>query len=222
MTATSTTVLSISRQLGSGGSFVGRAVASRLGMRYVDREILQRAAADLGLGETDLAASEEKAAGFWDRLFLAFSGGAPDAAYLPPAVPAVYETDLFGAESRVIRDIADRFDAIIVGRAGFHVLAGHPGLVSVRLHAPRPWRVRRVMEVYGIADEAKAALAVDNSDHTRAQFIRTFAGVTWNDACAFDLCLNTATVGLDQTVELVATLVSARRQQLARPATGAA
>jgi cytidylate kinase len=209
-----TTVLAISRQLGSGGSFVGHAVATRLGMRYADREILQRAAAELGLAAAELAHSEERTASFWDRLLRAFGTGPPDVIYTVPTLPAVYEEDLFRVESRIITELASRSDVVIVGRAGFSVLAGHPGLVSVMLHAARPWRVSRLMEVYGIGDAAEAARLAESSDRKRLDFIKAFAGVELTDATVFDLCLDTSTLGLDLVTDLVTEVVQARMRKL--------
>jgi cytidylate kinase len=200
-------VLTISRQLGSGGSYIGQAMANRFRMRYADRDILQQAAAAAGLQEGDLASSEEKASGFWESVLRSFSMGAPDAPFAPPALPPIDTADLFKLESLIIREIADRFDAVIVGRAGFHVLAGRPNVTHIMVRAARPFRVRRAMEVYGIEDEKEAEERVDSSDRQRAQFIKTFTGRNWDDASMFDLCICTSSVGLEGATEIVASLV---------------
>jgi cytidylate kinase len=217
MSERSTTVLTISRQLGSGGSYVGQEVARRLGMRYADREILQQAAAAAGVKEKDLEGAEEKAAGFWHSVVHSFSLGGPDTTFVAPPLSGVYEEDVFKIESRIIREIASRFDTVIVGRAGFHVLAGHEGVVNVMLHARRAWRVERVMQVYGIEDTAEAEDLVDRSDRQRASFIRTFTGRHWTDARLFDLCVDTSSVGLEPTTEIVLELVSRRMKRRGQP-----
>jgi cytidylate kinase len=202
-----TMVLTISRQLGSGGSFIGQAIANRFGLRYADREILQQAAAAAGLREGDLSPSEEKATSFWESLLHSFSMGAPDAAFVPPALPPVYAVDLFKLESVIIHEIAERFDTVIVGRAGFHVLAGRPNVVNIMVHAAQSFRVRRVMEIYGIETEKEAEEQVDRSDRQRAQFIKSFTGRNWDDASLFDLCINTSSVGLEVSLEITAALI---------------
>ncbi len=217
MSERTTTVLTISRQLGSGGSTIGQEVARRLGMRYADREILQRAAAAIGLNERDLEGAEEQAAGFWHSVIHSFSLGSPDTTFIPPPISAVYEEDVFRLESRIIREIAREYDAVIVGRAGFHVLAGHPGLVNVMLHARRSWRVERVMGVYGITDTAEAEALVERSDRRRAEFIRTFTGRPSTDARLFDLCIDTSSCGLEAATEWVLALVSGRMKGRPRP-----
>ncbi len=201
-----TVVITISRQFGSGGSYIGQAVASRFGMRYADREILRRAAEAVGLREGDLVVREERAGGFWEALLQSFAMGAPEAAFVPPPPTPVYADDLFKLESLIIREIAERFDAVIVGRAGFHVLAGRPNVANVRVHADAGWRAQRVMEVYGIADRKDAEEQVRRSDRQRAQVIKSFTDADWNDARVFDLCVNTGSVGLDAATEIVASL----------------
>jgi CMP/dCMP kinase len=205
-----TIVLTISRQFASGGSFIGQSVAQRLGLRYTDREILARAATESGIDEANLELNEERAGGFWTVAFRQFAIGTAEAPYIAPPAPSLHEGDLFTLESRIIREIASRFDAVIVGRGGFHVLADYPGLISLRVHAPFEWRVRRATEVYGLESERAASELIRRSDQQRAKFVRTFTGRDWNDACAHHLCLNTGALGLELATELVAKLVGDR------------
>jgi CMP/dCMP kinase len=216
MSEGSTTVLTVSRQLGSGGSYIGQEVARTLRMRYADREILQRAAASAGLRENDIEGAEEKAAGFWHSVVHSFSLGGPDTTFVPPPVAAVYEEDVFKIESRIIREIAKEFDAVIVGRAGFHVLAGHPGLVNVMVHARRDRRVERIMRVYGLEKAAEAEKLLDRSDRQRSEFIHKFTGRHWTDARLFDLCIDTSSCGLELATEWVLALVSSRMKRRAQ------
>ena len=203
-------VLTVSRQIGSGGSYIGQAVASRFGMRYADRDILQQAARAAGLKEDDLAPAEENVPGFWESLLHSFSMGAPDTTFVPPALPATYTANLFRLESLIIQEIAARFDAVIVGRAGFHVLAGRPNVVNVMVHAPEDSRAKRLMQLYGVATEAEAEALVRRSDQQRAQFIHRFTGKRWDDPRLFDLCIDTGATGLETATEVVATLVGDR------------
>jgi len=210
MNQPTTVVLAISRQFASGGAFIGRAVAQRLGLRYADREILHRAAEMSGAKLEDVEASEERVGSFWAAALRQYSLGTPEAPFVTPLPPPVYERDLFDLESRIIREIASRVDAVIVGRGGFHVLADHPGLVSVRVHAAEDWRVRRAMSLYGLASEKDARELIRRSDLERGKFIRTFTGKEWDDASSHHLCVDTGAIGLDLAAELVVTLVAAR------------
>jgi cytidylate kinase len=212
MDTPTTIVLTVSRQFASGGSFIGQAVAQRLGMRYTDRDVLVRAAAESGCRESDLEASEERAGGFWSRFFRQCALGAPEAPFVAPLPPTLEEGDLFELERRIIQEVAARSDAVIVGRGGFHILADHPGLVSVRVHARRDWRIRRAMAIYGIEDEQSAADLIRRSDEQRARFVRAFTGRDWDDALAHHLCLDTSAIGVELATELVVRLVAGRME----------
>jgi cytidylate kinase len=210
MAQPTTIVLAISRQFASGGSYIGQAVAQRLGLRYTDRDILARAAAESGLSEEELRAAEERAGGFWSNAVRQYSIGAPEAPFIAPLARPLFERDLFRLESAIIREIAARFDAVIVGRAGFYVLADYPGLVSVRVHAREEWRARRAMTVYGLQSEQEARELLRHSDRQRAKFIRTFTGRDWNDAAVHHLCVDTGVLGLEVATEIVVQLVARR------------
>jgi CMP/dCMP kinase len=214
-----TVVLAISRQLGSGGSYIGQGVARRLGLKYADREILEQAAQLLGVDEEDLAQLEERVSSLWWRVGRIFAAGPVEGPYTPPRLPGLDEGEVFEAESRIVREIADRDDSVIVGRGAFYVLRHHQGAIRILVHAPGAWRARRLMQTYGISDEAAARALVQESDTRRGKFVQTMTEGTWPDATRFDLCLNTATIGLDAGVDLVADIVS-RRLEARGPRTG--
>ncbi len=208
---TSTILITVSRQLGSGGAYIAQKVAKRLGFRYVDRDVLSRATEYLGSDEESLAFREERVSGFLEDLLRGFIYGAPESAYVPPPVRPIYDVELFRTEAAVINRIADKYDAVIVGRAGFHVLKGRPGLVNVFLHAPEKSRMERVMEIYHIADPKEASGIVNESDEKRRRFIETVAGVNWTDARCYHLSLDTAFSGLAASEDMILKLVDTMR-----------
>jgi cytidylate kinase len=210
-----TTVLAISRQLGSGGSHIGREVAKRLGFSYVDREILHRAAESLGVDAANLAPLEERGDRFWERLAPPFLLGVTD---VPIAPPPQYTAgaDLFAAERRIILSIAARGNAVIVGRGGVHVLSGYPGLVAVFVHAPESFRVRRLMQALGVATVQEATELVRRSDKQRSAFHKSLTHRPWAEASIYDVCVNTDTVGLAEATDVIAGIVAARMGALHR------
>src|SRR5207248_1309361 len=111
--------VAISRQRGSGGSFVGRGVAERLGYRYIDRDMLRVAAEYLRTSDT--SARVPPVGSWWSRLGQTLAFGAPDAAsYVAPESEATFEGELFEIEKKIIHDIVEGQIAaeptVIVGR----------------------------------------------------------------------------------------------------------
>jgi cytidylate kinase len=199
--------VAISRQRGSGGSFIGQRVAERLGRRYIDRDLLRVAAEYLKQNE-DLA---EAAPSFWTRLQKALAFAAADGVYCAPSAMDEYEENVFEMESRIIKEIVDGHTAVIVGRGTAQTLRQRPDVVTVFVHAPEPWRVERVQDVYKLPDPEAARQMVLKSDRDRGRIIRTMADVEWTDVRAYDIAVNTAAVGIDTAVDLIERAVLARQ-----------
>ena len=211
-------VVTISRQLASGGAYVGQHLAQRLGYRYVDREILTRAAAILGLeDEHALEHLEEQAPGWWDHVTRAIGIGPPEAPFVPPPLP-VNESIVLRAETQIIRAIAEREDAVIVGRGGPHVLRGRDNVFRVFIHAPKDYRVAEVKRLYQLDADAARAM-VERSDRNRARFVQSLVGRSWTDACLYDLTVDTSRIGADLVVDLLVDAVDGRRERHGRDAT---
>lgn len=198
--ADETKSVALARQRGSGGSFVGRAVAERLALRYVDRDLLRQAAEFLQAdqAQTSSAAMET----WWSRLGQALALAGPDFGYAPPSLDAVYEETVSGVEERLIRECADRHRSVIVGRGAAQILRGRPDVLSVFLHAPEPWRAERLQRLYDVTPERAIAL-VRGSDRERARFAQSVGQTAWTDARAYDLTIDTAAVGLERAIELI-------------------
>jgi cytidylate kinase len=200
------TVITISRQMASGGVYIGRRAARRLGYQYVDREILEKAAEQLGADRAALAGVEERCSSFLENLVKSFAFGTPEAAYVAPSGRPVYDREVFETESRIIRSIAGRYDCVIVGRAGFFVLRGRPQVVNVFIHAPKEFRVKRLQEFHKISQE-EAHAEIEESDRQREKYIRAMTGVEWEDARNFHLSVDSQAAGFEAVENMVVALV---------------
>jgi cytidylate kinase len=206
--------ITISKQMGSGGSYVGYLVAKELGFKYIDREILREAATRLGTDTSALENHDERSCGLIDNLVRAFSFGTLETAYVPPVSRPVYDKDLFNLESKIMNEIVDRCSAVIAGRAGFHVLRERPGVIRIFIHAPLQFRIERVMRGQSIADAREAKVKVEESDRRRAKFVRDMVGVDWTDARNFHLCIDSSVVGFAASAEMIIKLVNEKLRQL--------
>lgn len=200
-------VLTVARQLASGGAYIGQTVARRLNLQYIDRQLLTRASAALGVeDERSLEGLEERVTGVWPRIARALFVGAPDAPFVPPPPPNVHEADVLEVETQLIKEIAATTDCVIVGRGAAHVLRNHPGVIRVFVHAPRDVRVREAQRAYQL-DDAGARRMVEQSDRNRAKFVQSLIGRSWTDACLYDLTVDTSVVPIDDAAELVTAVV---------------
>lgn len=197
-------VIAISRQLGSGGQIVGRCVAERLGMRFIDREILRQVSEALGRDELELESRDERLSTFWDDLLQSLAHGAPTAGWIaPPLQLYLSDRDLFDAEKDVMRRLCAEADCVVMGRGAFHVLHGHARILSILTHAPLEARVQRLAQVYPDMSLAEAREDILRSDRQRKRFIERMTGRDWLCATNYDLCINTGRIALDGAADLV-------------------
>jgi len=194
--------ITLSRQLGSGASTIGKRLAERLGMVYVDREILERASRDLNVPEDLLAEREETVTPFWQTLMASSACGVPEMMYAPPAFYPPTDHEVYLAQSKVIVEVARQQSAGIVGRGGVHVLKDHPRHLSVFLHADPAWRLPRVQQAYGVTEQ-EARDAIEDCDKARARYHRMVASRDWYDTRQYHLCLDTGVLGIEAATEAI-------------------
>lgn len=193
-------VITISRQLGSGGSFIGQQLAQKLNAFYADREIIRKAAEQLSVLEEDLESRDEKILSFWES-FVYTTVFAPDV-YIPSRSLLPTDRELFEAEAEIIKHIARERSAVIIGRCGFHILREFPNRLSLFLHAEHAFRSDRIQKQYAISSDEAETMIVQ-SDKERALYCKTFTGKNWTDATLYDLSIDTGKIGLDKTAAFI-------------------
>lgn len=206
MKQTTTFAITINRQLGAGGAYVGQKLSERLNILYADREIIQRAAKELSVLEEDVDFRDEKLPGFWESLFQN-SYFAPDIHSIAAFPPT--DLELFEAEAKVIRHIASESSAVIIGRCGFQVLKDQPNLVSVYLHSGLNFRCERIQEIFQVSKSEAERLALKN-DKERTLYCKNFTGKNWAEAGNYNLSIDTSKLGLNNTVEIIISYLKIR------------
>ena len=206
-----TMVVTISRQMASGGAYIGHLLARKLGYQYVEREVLHIAAKELGVDISELSRLDERHAGFVENLMKSFVFGTPEASYVPPARRPVYDQELFETESRIIAAIASRHNAVIVGRGGYFVLRGGSNVVNVFIHAPMKFRVKRLQQFHEISEE-QAREEIENPDRMREKFLRTMTDTERYDARNYHLCIDAEAAGFEAAVRMIVELVERKKR----------
>ena len=204
-------VITISRQMGSGGSYIGYSAAKELGFKYIDREILRQAAERLGTDTGALENLDERSPALIETIMRGFSFGMPEiSAPLPQGRP-VDHRELFAVECKIMNEIADRYSAVIVGRGGFYALKNRPEVIRVFIHAPLEFRIERIMKAHNIKDKKEVQTRVKESDHIRAKFIRDMAGVDWRDARNYQFCIDSSVGDFPTIIEMIVKLAEKKR-----------
>jgi cytidylate kinase len=170
-------VLTLSRQLGAGETGFAPTLADRLGLRVYDRELLEQEAIRLGVTEAELEKVDEQPAGIFQR-------------FRPGGLHQRY----FETLGRLMGELAAEGDVLLVGRGGSRLLRDHPRAVHIRLVAPFPVRLRRVMEYRWLA-EGPAGKLIAESDALRHRFYADYFGADWSDPLEYDVTVNSGRLG---------------------------
>ena len=132
-----------------------------------------------------------------------------------PLAPAVRDRRLFEIESRVIRELASRRSAVVIGRGGSFVLRDHRGLLRVFLHSQPEARAPRVQKAYGLPSKEAALAMIERVDRERGRFIQCMTGRDLSDASNYDLSIDTGSICFEAAEEIVLRLLAEVRERLA-------
>jgi cytidylate kinase len=201
-------VITISRQLGSGGAYLGQRLAFRLNALYLDHEIVRQAAEELNIPEENLAVRDEKVTSRWQAILQSFVD-TTSLSYDPPPLDTLNDKNLYKVESDIITRIANQRSAVIVGRGGHYVLRQHPGCLSVFLHADIDFRQKRVQELYNVSPK-EALKLIKSIDQDRGYYLKALTGQDWLDARQYHLSLDTGVLGLDKAEDIILKTLQAR------------
>lgn len=176
-------VITISREYGSGGHLVGELLAKKLGVKLYDRELVALTARESGYSEGTVEESEQS---MDSRLV-----------YDNPV-----QTQMFLAQRRIIREIAQRESCVIVGRLSNFILAGKARCFNIFIYADKEYRLKRVTTEYGI-DPAESETVLQRNDRERSEHCLHYTGHEWGKYSNYDLMLNTSLLGSEKAADII-------------------
>ncbi len=203
-------VVTIGRQFGSGGRYVGRLLAEKLGVPFYDKELLSEAAKSSGICEEIFEDHDEKPTkSLLFNLVTGFQHNMDAGAYYMD-MPLNHK--IFLAQFDAIRRLAGEGSCVIVGRCADYVLKDDPDAVSVFIKADMPSKISRAVKYYGI-EEHKAEDRIRKADKQRASYYNYYATATWGDVDNYDLVVDTGVLGVEGAVELICKFIELREQK---------
>lgn len=185
-------IVTIARQHGSQGKYIGELVAKELKIPYYYKEMTAMAAKESGLAEEFISKlnSEENP---MHSLYLS-------------TTPVKYAIE---AQEQIIKKIAEEGSCVIVGRAANYVLRDNKYLIKIYIYANQDYRVSKVMEMYG--DTEKEALKnIKKSDKARSEYFKTISGLDWDDLSNYDLCIDSS-IGSEETAKVICDYIKERQ-----------
>ena len=196
-------IVTVSRQYGSGGSEVAERVARALGWKLYDNEVVEAVASRLRLTPAEVMAREERVPSLVERMASAMALGVPEVMPVVGEMASVpSEERMVMVTRRVIEDAVAAGPAVLVGRGAQCMLARRSDALHVYCYAPQEDLERYVIENLGVPP-AEAHKRVTDMNHQRELYVRLHWQRNWRDVANYDLCVNTASLGLDGAARLV-------------------
>lgn len=200
-------IITISRQFASGGRTIAKRLAEELGIPYYDKEIITLAAKESGYNEEFFENAEEKAN---NKFMYYLSSGLGNVSSWGTDI--ALDDKLFLIQADVIRSVAAKGSCIIVGRCADYVLANHPDCINIFIYSDLEHRIERAKNDYHL-EAPNLKDAIIKSDKKRATYYNYYTDMKWGQMENFDLLLNSDSIGLDNSVELLKQYVSVRQAQ---------
>lgn len=206
-------VITIRGQMGSGAPEIGMQLAEKLGISYVDREIIARVARRLKLTKEEIAEKEMPPSGIFDRLAEVLSTTYPVHPGIPDVGLPVWEIPLNDAGylaelEHVIKSLAKDQSIVIRGRGSQFILKDNPDAFHVLVIAPLELRVKRVMQELQL-DEDSAKKEIKKVDDSHREFIKRYFKADLEDTVHYDLVINTRHINYEAAVSLIAQSIQA-------------
>ncbi|HEV3194677.1 MAG TPA: cytidylate kinase-like family protein [Candidatus Cybelea sp.] len=200
-------IVTISSEYGSGALEIAARAAGALGYEYVDQQLPVVVAKRLRIAPQDVDATEDAGRTLGERLLSSLERATPELAQASAEEP--FDEALLRAVRDAVREYAEHGDAVIVGRGASAILGARHDVLRVFMHAPRGWRVQRIVEATRVRPELAEA-EVDRVDRARVAYMQEWYGLTFGDARAYDLCIDTSRVDAAQSIALLVAAVRAR------------
>ena len=189
-------VITVSREYGSGGRYVGRLIADKLGIKFYDKEIITKLAEATGLSEEYIENNEQKR----DTSAILNNGfymGLDNA------------DELFVKESELIKELAAKDSCVIIGRCADFILKDEKNVIKVFVYSGMEDKIKRATQIYGY-EEDKAKKEIERIDKLRANHYKHYTDKDWKDFSNYDICINSDLLGVEKSAEVICNMAKGK------------
>ena len=193
-------VITIAREYASGGRYIGKLVADKLGIKLYDNEFISKVAKETGLSEEYIENNEQKRDALASLNNGYYSG-------------LNNSDELFIKESELIKEAADKESCVIVGRCADFILAGRENVINIFVYSDMEDKINRATTYYGM-DKAKAEKEIKRIDKLRANHYKYYTEKDWNNHSNYDICINSDAFGVEKSADLICELVESKLEKV--------
>ena len=186
-------VITINRELGSGGRTVGRLLAEKLDVPFYDKAVIKALQEHYNLTVEEIERLKGRKHSWWADVerVLKLDAGMSSNYYLPQKsdAPDLLTTDeMFKTETLILQDLASEKSCVVAGRSGFHVFRDHPNHLSILIQASMDYRVKRVARKQGITED-EARKTIEKVDKMRENYVKKYTGTSRYDTRNYQLVI---------------------------------
>ena len=186
-------IITISREFGSGGRFIGEEVAKKLGITYYDKNIISEIAEKSGLSPEYIQESAELSP---QKGLFAYALAGRD------ITGKSVEDMVYEAQRKVILELAEKESCVIIGRNADFILRDRNDVLNVFIHGDMPEKIQRIMGLYNV-EEKEAVKMIADIDKRRMTNYNFYTGQKWGKASNYTLCLNSSQLGYDRCEAII-------------------
>ena len=186
-------IITISREFGSGGRFIGEEVAKKLGITYYDKNIISEIAEKSGLSPEYIQESAELSP---KKGLFAYALAGRD------ITGKSIEDMVYEAQRKVILELAEKEPCVIIGRNADFILRDRNDVLNVFIHGDMPEKIQRIMGLYNVEEKAAVKMIAD-TDKRRMTNYNFYTDQKWGKASNYTLCLNSSQLGYNRCEAII-------------------
>ncbi len=192
-------VITIARGFGSGGRTIGKLLAQKLDLDYYNDDLIKLASEESGINLELFGKADERVK---TNLFKKYKRSYGEWTIPPDSDMFVSDDNLFNYQAKIIRQLADKGNCVIIGRCADYILKDREGVARILVYADEPTCISRVTELYGMKKN-EAIKKIETLDKARANYYKYYTGREWSDVDNYDLCLNTSGISFEKAVDII-------------------
>lgn len=186
-------IITISREFGSGGRFIGEEVAKKLGIAYYDKNIINDIAEKSGLSPEYVQKNAELSP---KKGLFAYAFAGRD------ITGKSVEDMVYEAQRKVILELAEKESCVIIGRNADYILKDRDDVLNVFIHGDTPEKIQRITRLYNVEEQKAVKMMVDIDKRRMANY-NFYTDQKWGKASNYTLCLNSSKLGYDRCEKII-------------------
>ena len=202
-------VITLNRELGSGGRTVGRKLAEKLNVKYYDKALIEGLTKEFGLTVDEIEKIKAQKKSWWNEFNNYYKKR--NSTTLPMEAESILTTEsMMATEKRILQTLAEEESCVVAGRSGFLVFRDWPNHMNILIQASLKKRIERVMERQHLSRE-EAEAVIEKVDKGRETFIQKYADTSRYDARNYDLVINMDTLTEDDATDIILAYIERSR-----------